>query len=207
MWNKNGVTGEFTGVRGGAGTDKSFFTGADDKDGTNAKFFAQADGNIFHASIGAALKVQNSVADFNDNSSAPTLTNTWKTSASVVGASQTSTEERKKIRLKYLHRFGISKILVKSFIRRTVGGQATQGSTGVLEIAIPSVVSDTAATFSATFEEKTIELDVSTLTDGTFYNLEVILKASVTSSSGASGTDTSDCTANLREDILIQTAT
>jgi len=194
LWNKNGVTGEFTGIQGGSGTTKSFFSGADDKSGTNAKFFAQADGKIFHDSIGGVISASSTQSAFGKNpSSAAFPTNEW--SVEVAESSDGDHfEERIIRRLEAKKRFGITKLILRGQAKTELVEGGSPPFTGhAPKIQLEVSQGGLRSTFDVplgqtTYQPFTLELDISGVDDGTLMLINVKIRSELTISSGNSST-------------------
>ena len=207
MWNKDGATGEFTGIKGGSGTTKSFFAGADDKDGTDAKFYAQADGKIFHDSIGQLLYAINLVADASDNDSVnPLSVSNWtSTVTSPSGPTQTTGGSARKVYRVVRHKFGINRVVVQG----RGGVDSPSGGGGTVDCLVTVQYGSQSSgqvqvvnSAGNAFDDFEIELDVSGETVGDLVEFEVFLTARV---QGANSSTLRE--AYLEQEMLAITAT
>ncbi|MFH5885499.1 hypothetical protein ACG2F4_14405 [Halalkalibaculum sp. DA3122] len=209
------VAGEFTGMQSGAGTTKAFFAGASDNVGTNAKFFAQADGNIFHKSIARIVYAGTRMAGFSENSNVSDLTREFHTSETV-NEGGAGFNRNDKLKVRYYHRFGTSKLVVNGLARisntHNGGGSAAFSNTMYVVIRdlddnfIDQVSIDVTATnYNSANIDHTI--DVADLTDDTYYKVFVDLEAGISSSADTGGGDTVEANTYLREDFTILATT
>lgn len=186
---------------------KNILVGADDNTGTNAKFYAQANGEIFHASIGTSIFSRQSLASFGDGSSAPSITGSeWTETASVTGAGN-QTDRRTKIRVRYFKRFGIKNLIVKGFAKREI--QSGTGSTNTARIyASIDTDEDFVSVTSSFYQEFQLNLDVSNLADDSFHIVEIEVYAEADGDASAEPPQTlTETKTFLREDVYITSAT
>jgi hypothetical protein len=172
---------------------------------------------IFYDAMGTIIYAGSEVAGFNTGDTATVLDDEfWKTYVRS-DAYYSDSYTLRKGGVRYYKRFGENNILINGFIdyngttTNLIANHTAKVTVEVRASEAGAVVESGTATISgpgsSPGEEFTINIDITSLSDNTFYYVIWNLTAEVTGNSSQSFPDSQETTARLREDILIRTIT
>jgi len=165
--------------------------------------------NWVHPSLGSAIISHERNAEYNiSTTNVGTFNREWGVGQTVTG-SNTSNQTRTVKRIRWRKRFGINKLVFSGVGRRTINTSSGIFSDNCTVIGriLGVGISENFRFTSSSNQSFTINLDVSGLGAGTDYIILIEIDAEATGDPSNSGTDSTEVTTFLREDIDIEDAT
>lgn len=201
-----GTGSAFMGIQNRTADDtKVFFSGATDKTGTASNYHVLANGKMFSSNIGRSLYKMTDVASTGSNYASTSYTPLSSWERFFAGGGGGADRFSPFVMIRYQKRYGEESITVKGFSNYEFSGDnsavnslAVRGSIRTISgTSYSSVVSteDVAITNNATPQQFSMSIDISALTDGNYYLLEIGIYENINSSPFV------ETTASVREDL------
>jgi hypothetical protein len=213
-----GTGSAIIGMQSGNASDEAWLWGGSNQtDGAsvtnaNTKFFVLNNGKIVYNGMGKIIYSPMQVADYgSDTAEASDPQNSeWTCLAQTSGVGNSDSDSRVAIVSRFRKQFGLDNINVNFFAEYARTSSSTALYTNEVQVVIKTVAGVTQSTSTytvtgSTHSEFDEDIDISALTDGDIYSIEVIRYADVEINSGDEF-DTATNRTNLRGDVYITTS-
>lgn len=213
-----GTGSAIIGMQSGNASDEAWLWGGSDQTegasvtNANTKFFVLNNGKIVYNGMGKIIYSPMQVADYgSDTAEASDPQNSeWTCLAQTSGVGNSDSDSRVAIVSRFRKQFGLDNINVNFYAEYARTSSSTALYTNEVQVVIKTIAGSTESTndytvTGSTHSEFDEDIDISALTDGDIYSIEVIRYADVEINTGDEF-DTATNRTNLRGDVYITTS-